>query len=188
MYKIYNILNNKQKRLNENFVKMNSIFQLTLINVVIVEESIDVVWEDRVVNIRKEGVILGILEALLEPVFAEPRWGLDQFPPFIGEVLHRPISQWYEQRSVGIQSWRRCSLRNYFHCHFSPICKSKTQLSVCVCGGFWIKLNKRKFELLRIRIVVGTFRCGQYIGISANKTTLAWVLSHKWHYIFQSNF
>jgi len=73
MYEIYNILNNKQKRLNENFVKMNSIFQLTLINVVIVEESIDVVWEDRVVNIRNERVILGILEAFLEPVFAEPR-------------------------------------------------------------------------------------------------------------------
>lgn len=73
MYKIYNILNNKQKRLNENFVKMNSIVQLTLINVVIVEEGIDVVWEDRVVNIRKIGVILGILEAFLEPVFAEPR-------------------------------------------------------------------------------------------------------------------
>lgn len=50
--------------------------------------------------------VLGIVEALAEPVVAKPRGGLDEGPPFVREILHRPIRQRHEHGSVGIQGRR----------------------------------------------------------------------------------
>lgn len=79
--------------------------QLTVVVVyaVVVEQGVDV-GEGKVVNIGKVRVILGILESLLDPVVAEPRRGLDQGPPLIREILHHPVCQRHERRSIRIQS------------------------------------------------------------------------------------
>lgn len=71
----------QQSHGNQLLVKILLLFLLLLwlclcvvVGVVkVVEESIDVVGEGRIVDIGKEGVVLGIFEALLEPIVLEPR-------------------------------------------------------------------------------------------------------------------
>lgn len=84
---------------------------------VAIEERIDV-RESEFVVFGKERVVLGILEALLKPVIAKPRGGMDQVPPLIGEVLHSPICHGNEQRSVWVQPR---SPRNYVHCRSASL-------------------------------------------------------------------
>lgn len=91
--------------------------------VVVVEERVeDVVGEGEIVDGGEERVVLGIAEALLEPVVAEPRRGLDQGPPLVGEVLHRPVRHRHEQRGVGVQrggGQKGACPRDHVHSHFN---------------------------------------------------------------------
>lgn len=83
-------------------------------NKVVTFNDIDIACEEIVDLIEK----LRIGEAFSEPVIAEPRGGLHERPPLIGEVLDEAIRRRHEHRRVGIERGEWTSVVwSYFHHH-----------------------------------------------------------------------
>lgn len=79
--------------------------ELTIHAVVIIEEDIEIIWEEKhVLVVGAEVIFLGIGETLLEPVVPEPRRRLDERPPLLGEVLHSPVRRRHERRCIRVQA------------------------------------------------------------------------------------